>query len=115
MRSNGLIVYESDDDKVTELYRQFFQELKSGGIFVTSFMTPSPDLDPNSERDMNQLNQDYILLSKIIFTDILNSKLKGFRSSSTKKLQLQTVGFDEIELIWDNSRIYLTVVANKPK
>lgn len=115
LRSNGLIVYEPDNDKVTELYRQFFQVLKPGGILVTSFMTPSPDLDPNSERDMNQLNPDYMLLSKIIFTDILNTKLTGFRSSSTTKLQLQTVGFDEIEFIWDNARIYPTVVARKPK
>ncbi|NER08130.1 MAG: hypothetical protein F6K17_39100 [Okeania sp. SIO3C4] len=64
---------------------------------------------------MNQLNQDYILLSKIIFTDILNTKLRGFRSSSTTKLQLQTVGFDDIEFIWDRPRMYPTVVARKPK
>jgi len=115
LRSNGLIVYEPDDHKVMELYRQFFQALKPGGILVTSFMTPSPDLDPDSERDINQLNQDDMLLSTIIFTDILNTKLRGFRSSSKTKSQLQTVGFDDIEFIWDHARIYPTVVARKPK
>ena len=64
---------------------------------------------------MSQLNPDYILLSKIIFFDILNTKLRGFRSSSTTKLQLQTVGFEHIEFIWDNARMYSTVVARKPK
>ncbi|MDJ0519770.1 MAG: class I SAM-dependent methyltransferase [Trichodesmium sp. MO_231.B1] len=115
LTSNGLNVYEPDDEKVTELYRQFFQALIPGGILVTSFMTPSLDLDPNSEWEMNQLNLDDILLSKIIFTDISNVKVTGFRSSSTTKLQLQTVGFDEIEFIWDNARIFPTVVARKPK
>ncbi|NET41351.1 class I SAM-dependent methyltransferase [Okeania sp. SIO2B3] len=115
LRSNGLNVYEPDDEKVTELYRQFFKALIPGGILVTSFITPSPDLDPNSEWDMNQLNLDDLLLTKILFGDILNAKFTAFRSSSTTKLQLQTVGFDEIELIWDNARIYPTVVARKPK
>ncbi|NEP89554.1 MAG: class I SAM-dependent methyltransferase [Okeania sp. SIO2C2] len=115
LRSNGLNVYEPDDEKVTELYRQFFKALIPGGILVTSFITPSPGLDPNSEWDMNQLNLDDMLLTKILFDDILNVKFTAFRSSSTTKLQLQTVGFDEIELIWDNARIYPTVVARKPK
>ncbi|MGK7918517.1 MAG: class I SAM-dependent methyltransferase [Trichodesmium sp.] len=115
LTSNGLNIYEPDDEKVTELYRQFFQALKPGGILVTSFITPSPDLAPNSEWDMNQLNLDDMLLAKIIFTDILNVKVTGFRSSSTTKLQLQTVGFDEIEFIWDNAKIFPTVIARKPK
>ncbi|NES68080.1 MAG: class I SAM-dependent methyltransferase, partial [Okeania sp. SIO2D1] len=115
LRSCGLIGYEPDDKKVTQLYRKFFQALKPGGILVSSFKTPCPDLDPNSERNINQLNRDDMLLSKIIFSDILNTKLRGFRSSSTTKLQLQTVGFNDIEFIWDNAKMYPTVVARKPQ
>ncbi|NEP89553.1 MAG: class I SAM-dependent methyltransferase, partial [Okeania sp. SIO2C2] len=115
LNSNGLNVYEPDDDKVTELYQQFFKALIPGGILVTSFLTLPPDLDSNSEWDMNQVNLDDMLLSKILLSDILNVKFTGFRSSSTTKLQLQTVGFDEIEFIWDNARIYPTVTARKPK
>ncbi|WP_371357411.1 class I SAM-dependent methyltransferase [Hydrocoleum sp. CS-953] len=115
LTSNGLNIYEPDDEKVTELYQQFFQALKPGGILVTSFITPSPDLDPNSEWDMSQINSQDLLLSKIVFFDILDVKFTAFRSSSTTKLQLQTVGFDEIEFIWDNARIYPTVTARKPK
>ncbi|RQH40942.1 class I SAM-dependent methyltransferase [Okeania hirsuta] len=116
LTSNGLNIYESDDQKVMELYRKFFKALMPGGILVTSFLTPSPNIDPNSEWDMNQLNLDDMLLTKIIFGDImLNLKITGFRSSSTTKLQLQNVGFDDIEFIWDNARIFPTVVARKPK
>ncbi len=115
LTSNGLNIYEPDDEKVTELYRQFFQALIPGGILVTSFLTPLPNIDPNSEWDMSYINSEDLLLSKIIFFDILNVKVTGFRSSSTTKLQLQTVGFDDIEFIWDNARMYPTVVARKPK
>ncbi|NEQ35644.1 MAG: class I SAM-dependent methyltransferase [Okeania sp. SIO3I5] len=115
LNSHGLNIYEPDDDKVTELYHQFFQALIPGGILVTSFMTPSPNIDPNSEWDMSQINPDDLLLSKIIFFDLIDIKFTAFRSSSTTKLQLQTVGFDDIELIWDNARIYPTVTARKPK
>ncbi|MGD1808428.1 class I SAM-dependent methyltransferase [Dapis sp. BLCC M126] len=115
LTSNGLNVYEADDNKVTELYRQFFQALMPGGILVTSFLTPSPNINPNSEWDMSQINSEDLLLSKIIFFDILDVKFTAFRSSSTTKLQLQSVGFDEIEFIWDNARRYPTVTARKPK
>ncbi|NEP71979.1 MAG: class I SAM-dependent methyltransferase [Okeania sp. SIO2G4] len=116
LTSNGLNVYEPDDEKVTELYRQFFKALIPGGILVTSFVTIPPNIDPNSEWNMSQLNQDDLLLLKIVFGDIiLSQKVTGFRSSLTTKLQLQTVGFDEIELIRDNANICPTVVARKPK
>jgi hypothetical protein len=64
--SNGLNVYEPDDEKVTELYQQFFKALMLGGILVTSFLTPSPNIDPNYEWDMSQINSEDLLLSKII-------------------------------------------------
>lgn len=115
LTSHGLHIYEPDDEKVTKLYQQFFKALMPGGILVTSFTTKSPDVDPNSEWDINWVNSEDLLLSKIIFFDILDAKFTAFRSSSTTKSQLQTVGFDDIELIWDNARMYPTVVANKTK
>ncbi|NEQ35645.1 MAG: hypothetical protein F6K40_04765 [Okeania sp. SIO3I5] len=78
---HGLHIYEPDDEKVTELYKQFFKALMPGGILVTSFTTKSPDVDPNSEWDMSQINSEDLLLSKIIFFDILDVKFTAFRSS----------------------------------
>ena len=112
---HGLHIYEPDDEKVTELYQQFFKALIPGGILVTSFTSKSPDIDPNSEWDMSQINSEDLLLSKIIFFDILDVKFTAFRNSSTTKLQLQNVGFDHIEFIWDNAKLYPTVTARKPK
>ena len=64
---------------------------------------------------MSQINSEDLLLSKIILFDILDVKFTAFRSSSTTKLQLQTVGFDDIEFMWDNARIFPTIVARKPR
>ncbi|MCL2933347.1 MAG: class I SAM-dependent methyltransferase [Trichodesmium sp. MAG_R03] len=115
LTSNGLNIYEPDDKKVTELYQQFFKTLMPGGILVTSFLTPSPNIDPNSEWDMSQINSEYLLLSKIMMFDILDVNITAFRSSLTTKLQLETVGFNEIEFVFDNARMYPTVVGRKPK
>ena len=81
LTSNGLNVYEADDDKVTGLYQQFFKVLMLGSILVTSFLTPSPNIDPNSEWDMSQINSEDLLLSKIIMFYILDIKFTVFRSS----------------------------------
>ena len=114
LTSNGLNVYEPDDDKIRELYQQFFKVLIPGGILVTSFFTSSPNIDPNSEWDMSQINSKGLLLSKIIMFDILDIKFVAFRSSLITKLQLKTAGFNEINFFY-NAKVYPTVVAGKPK
>ena len=43
--SNGLNIYEPDDEKVTELYKQFYLALVPKGTLVTSFVTPPPDAE----------------------------------------------------------------------
>ena len=86
-----------------------------GSILVTSFLTPSPNIDPNSEWDMSQINSEDLLLSKIIMFYILDIKFTVFRSLLTTKLQLENVGFNEIEFVFDNAKIYPTVVACQPK
>ncbi|WP_246867243.1 class I SAM-dependent methyltransferase, partial [Dickeya sp. CFBP 2040] len=42
LTSNGLNIYEPDDEKVTDLYRVFNQALKPEGTLITSFLTPPP-------------------------------------------------------------------------
>jgi SAM-dependent methyltransferase len=115
LTSNGLNIYESDDVKVTELYRQFFNVLAPGGVLVTSFLTTPPVLDPNSEWNMTRIDQEALLLQKIVFSDVLDAKWQCFRTSKTTFSQLQTAGFCEIEFIYDDAHIMPTVVAHKPE
>ncbi|MDX1900410.1 MAG: class I SAM-dependent methyltransferase [Gammaproteobacteria bacterium] len=111
--SNGLNIYEPDNLKVTELYRQFYVALNDGGKLVTSFLTYPPTLTDQCEWDMSKVNQKDLLLQKTIFVDIIDSKWQCFRSTEQTKIQLETVGFRGIQFIYDEAKIFPTVVAYK--
>jgi SAM-dependent methyltransferase len=114
LTSNGLNVYEPDDKRVTSLYRQFFQSLVPGGVLVTSSITPPPDLDSTSDWDFTHIDQEALRLQRILFSDILQFNFAGLRSASKTKNQLEEVGFENIETIWDDCRVFPTIVACKP-
>ena len=105
--SNGLNIYEPDDSKVTQLYKQFYAALKPNGKLVTSFLTDS------SEWDMSKINQDDLLLQRIIFADIIQSKWQSYRPCEKTKEQLIEAGFKDIQFINDTARIFPTVIAIK--
>jgi len=111
--SNGLNIYEADDNKVIELYQQFYTALKPGGKLITSAITVPPGQDKPSEWDMNII--DFFDLEKqvALFSQVLNARWSHFRSSDDTVQQLKTAGFNSIEIIWDKQRIFPTFVANK--
>lgn len=111
--SNGLNIYEPSDERVTELYKQFYKALKRNGKLVTSFLTHPPHLTDQCEWDMSKINKDDLLLQKIIFVDIIEAKWQCYRSSSQTESQLKTVGFHDIQFIYDDAKIFPTVVAYK--
>ncbi|MCL9683348.1 SAM-dependent methyltransferase [Legionella maioricensis] len=111
--SNGLTIYEPDNQKVTELYRLFYNALKPGGKLVTSFVTPPLSLTNECEWDMTRLNQQDLLLQKIIFADILEAKFQCYRSSAQSKQQLEVAGFKDIQFIYDKAKLFPTVLAYK--
>lgn len=112
--SIGLSIYEPDDEKVVELYRQFFEALKPGGYLVTSFLTPPPAPGVKTEWKLDAVNMQDALLQKIVFGDVLDCKWQKFRSEETVKSQLQKAGFYEIEIHNDIAHIFPTIVARKP-
>lgn len=111
--SNGLNIYEPDNNKVTELYHQFYKALRMGGKLVTSFLTFPPLLQSDCEWDMSKIDQDHLHLQKIIFADIIAAKWHCFRSSAQMQQQLESAGFNRIEFIYDDARMFPTVVASK--
>jgi SAM-dependent methyltransferase len=111
--SNGLNIYEPDDEKVTALYKKFYQALKSGGKLVTSFLTPPPALTNECEWDFTKINQEDLLLQKTIFVDIVEAKWQSFRTSKQTQEQLESVGFKDIQFINDEARMFPTVIAYK--
>lgn len=109
--SSGLNVYEKDDAKVTELYRNFYTALRPGGILITSFFTPSPLLDPNSS--WRNVNLDDMKKQKAIFGDILQARWQTSRTEAFTKHQLESVGFAVLEFLYDSQGIFPTVIARK--
>ncbi len=111
--SNGLNIYEHDDTRVVELYRQFFDNLKPGGILITSFLTPPPGLTDNLEWNTSEINQMDARLQKIIFADILSVAWQAYRSSELTVQQLKDAGFSDIRIIQDRAGIFPTVIAQR--
>lgn len=110
---NGLTIYEPSDEKTLALYQQFYNALKTGGKLVTSFLTAPPTLTEQCEWDMSKVNQSDLLLQKTIFVDIIEAKWQCYRSSEKTKQLLESVGYRDIQFIYDDAKIFPTVVAYK--
>ncbi len=113
--SNGLNTYEPDDDRVTDLYRHFNTALQPGGLLVTSFLTPPPDIDPSSEWNMQAIDPQALRLQQTLFVDVIGIAFQCYRSSEATIAQLNEAGFTETQVIWDRARIYPTVLARKAR
>ncbi len=111
--SNGLNIYEPDETRVIELYRQFYDNLKPGGTLITSFLTPPPALSSDSEWILDKINPEDARLQKVIFADILAATWQVYRTSEETTRQLEIAGFHEIEIIKGKAGIFPTVIAHK--
>jgi len=111
LTSNGLNIYEKNDQKVVELYDQYYKALKPGGLLITSFLTPPPTLSKDSPW------RDYCLedvfKQKALFGDIIEVSWQSFRTEAQTRQQLEEVGFKVTEIIYDTQHMFPTVVAKK--
>jgi len=112
--SHGLNIYESSEERVVILYRQFFNALKPHGRLITSFLTPPPGLQVKTEWNLDKVHLPDAQLQKLLFVDILEGKWQFFRSAEQSTQQLKNAGFIDIEIIYDESHIFPTIVAIKP-
>lgn len=112
--SNGITIYESDDNKVIELFHKFYEALTQGGMLVTSSLTPPPTIDKNSEWEMSKIDLKMLELQKILFSDVLQVIWQCFRASTLIKQMLQSVGFVDVGVQYDNARMFPTIFAKKP-
>lgn len=113
LTSNGLNIYEPDDEQVTALYAQFHKALKAGGTLVTSFVTPPPAMDPQSPWKLDQINVADLAKQKLIFSEILAVNWQAFRTQEKTREQLTKAGFKEINFFDDPNCLFPTVVATR--
>jgi SAM-dependent methyltransferase len=103
--SNGLNLYEPDDQRVLALYERFAAALKPGGLLVTSFLTPP------SEWIVSRIDPEALRLQRIVFADIIGARWQCFRTSETSRAQLARAGFTDIELVPDRANLFPTIVG----
>lgn len=114
LASNGLNIYEADDERVTALYRGFHEALRPGGTLVTSFLTPPPTLSPESPWKMAELDPAALALQFLLFVRVIEVKWSAFRTHAQTRAQLEQAGFVDIRFIDDRASMFPTVVARKP-
>ncbi|MEE3653037.1 MULTISPECIES: SAM-dependent methyltransferase [unclassified Brenneria] len=112
LTSNGLNIYEPNDDRVTALYRAFFDGLIPGGTLVTSFLTPPPALSADSP--WREADPALLALQHLLFSRIFSAKWTSFRTHAQTQSQLETAGFSDIQFINDRMHMFPTVIARKP-
>lgn len=111
--TNGLNIYENDDSKVVALYRGMWNALKNQGRLICSALTPPPTMTANCEWDMDKIDKNDLAASMAIFKVILGATWSNFRSSAKTCEQLREAGFDNIEIYWDQQRMFPTFLAQK--
>jgi SAM-dependent methyltransferase len=114
LTSNGLNIYESDNERVISLYLKFFDALRPGGQLVTSFLTPPPTLSNESPWDMNAAEPTLLALQQVLFGRIVEAKWSAFRTHSQTREQLERVGFRDVAFVNDRACMFPTVIAHKP-
>lgn len=109
--SNGLNIYEPNENKVIELYKNFYRALKPNGLLITSFLTPPPSV--SQESPWKNYNQQDVLKQKAIFGDIIGVHWQAFRTEKQTIDHLEKAGFTSIKLIHDSQGMFPTVIAKK--
>lgn len=113
--SSGLNFYEPDENKIIELYRQFYTALQPNGVLVTSCFTIPPYVNPEkSEWDLTKIEPQVALFAKVIIVELLeHGKSVAYRSTEQTKQHLMSAGFRDVKFIFDNARIFPVIVAKK--
>ncbi len=113
--SNGLNIYEPDEEKIVALYQQFYKALKPEGILITSFFTPSPKMSKDSP--WKDYVADDVVMQQAIFGDVVQTVWQTKRSVYMTAPQmencLQKAGFKVLEVIYDKQAMFPTIVARK--
>lgn len=111
--SNGLNIYEPDDNKVISLYKNFYKALKPDSFILTSTVTPPPQIYDKSCWIMENINKEDLLLEQIIFIDIMGVSWTQFRTVEKNTRLLEEAGFKSVEVIYDKAHIFPTFLAKK--
>lgn len=113
LTSNGLNIYVKEEERVIDLYKEFYKALKPNGTLITSFLTYPCTFPELTEWDMTQVDKAALQFQAAVFGAILEAKWNHFRTSNQTRKHLAAAGFQQIEFWWDKARMFPTVTARK--
>ena len=111
--SNGLNVYISEEEKRMQLYQGFHHALKKGGTLIAGVLTYPPGGLKESEWLLENISDEDVLMEKVVFQDVLGCKWRNFRTLDEIYEDFSSAGFTDVQLIFDQARIFPTVIAHK--
>ncbi|MFN9000468.1 MAG: class I SAM-dependent methyltransferase [Holosporales bacterium] len=112
--SNGLNIYEPNNERVIDLYRAFYKALKPGGVLITSFLTPPPSAAGESPWKMARIDSENLRRQRIFMADLTQVQFMNFRSYEQTETQLFQAGFSDLIFHEDEANMFPTVIARKP-
>ncbi len=110
--SNGLNIYEKNQDKLIALYTGFYKALKPNGVLITSFLTPPPSIDSSSPWKI--FDEKNLRLQRAIFEDILGVKWTNYETLDSIMQKMELVGFKLENIQYDSQNMFPTIVLKKP-
>lgn len=111
--SHGLNLYINNEEELISLYTKYCTALKPGGLYISSFLTPSPFDSADSPWDMTKVNEEDLRYQRVIFNDVTKVKWRNFCTYDQVADQLIKAGFTDIEFILDSASIRPVIVAKK--
>jgi len=107
--SNGLTIYEHNDDKVEELFRKFYTMLKPGGQIITSTLLPYYEWNATEDEiDLETMVTKLIIKANFVF--------EGFGEGRGVKRVfelLMRAGFNDLKYVNDSKNVFPTIRAIK--
>ncbi|MDD9898788.1 MAG: methyltransferase domain-containing protein [Candidatus Melainabacteria bacterium] len=111
--SNGLNLYARSQEELIELYANFYKAIKPGGILLSSFLTPPPLIDPDSPWLLANIKIADMVQQKLLFSDLIRAKWQFYRFEEETINDLKSVGFKDIEIVYDQNKIFPSFTAVK--
>jgi SAM-dependent methyltransferase len=108
--SNGLNHYISDEYLLIQLYKNFYNSLKTNGYLLISFIPPPIY---NNIYEKFEISPKDWLIDRAIFDDIIQAKYLNFVTEEKIKLQLSSIGFKIEDIIYNKNGVNPVLVAIK--
>lgn len=112
--SVGLNMYEKNQEKVIDLYRNLFNALKPGGILFTGILTWPPYLDiQKTDWAMEEIPKYDLRLETVLHKDVLNIQWLNCRTIAEAKEDFIKAGFTDVRIETDSKCIFPAIIARK--